>query len=62
MAAAYFINLLFLLLTGNRIQDCHTTCYFALGQDDFYIVIVFLRRDERKKFGLVVVLILVNDL
>ena len=61
MAATDFINRLFLFLTSNGIQDRYKARNSALGQHDLDIVIVFLRRDERQKFGLVIVLILLND-
>ena len=61
MTAADLIYRMFLFTTGNRIQHCHKTSNPALCQDHLDIVVVFLRRDERKKFGLVVLLILFND-
>ena len=61
MAASYFIDRLFLLFAGNRIQDCYPACYFTLSQDDLDIIIVFLRRDEREEFGLMTTFILIND-
>ena len=61
MTAADLIYRMFLLTTGNRIQHRHKTGNSALCQDDLDIVVVLLRRDERKKFGLVVILILFDD-
>ncbi len=61
MTAADLIDRMLLFTTGNRIQDRYKARNSALGQDDLYIVIVFLRRNERQKFGLVIVLILLND-
>ena len=61
MTAADLIDRMFLFTTGNRIQHSHETGNSTFCQDDLDIVVVFLRRDERKKFGLVVVLVLFND-
>ena len=61
MAAGHFIDRHFGFCSGNGVQFGHKIGYPCLLQYGLDIVVVFLRRDERKKFGLVVVLILFND-
>ena len=60
MTAADLIYRTLLFATGNGIQHRHKTGNSALCKNDLDIVVVLLRRDERKKFGLVVILILFN--